>query len=147
ADAVQMVYGQENYILSDDSERSWWERTLREFPAGDKIADFIKEQVYCRLWRYVWLDQNERHYLEQMKQLLGIVRTAATERSLSAVQPAITAFEEKDSTQCWYDNLRYPGPNSGLTLSKVVSRAMRAETERSITICAIALKRYLLAHG
>lgn len=147
ADAVQMVYGLEKYMLSDDSERPWWERTLREFSAGDKIADFLKEQVYCRLWRYVWLDQNERHYLEQTKRLLEIARKAAVEKSFSTVQPAIIALEQELSAGNWYDRLRYPGPSLDFGLPKAVSRAIRAETERSITICAIALKRYLLEHG
>ena len=35
-----------------------------------------------------------------------------------------------------------PNPQSPITLSKVINKAMRAETERSITICALALKRY-----
>jgi hypothetical protein len=147
ADAVQMIYGMEIYLSSETFERSWWERTLRELPAGDNIAVFLKEQVYCRLWRYVWLDMNERHFLEQTQRLLQIARKAAVEKSFSTVQPAIMALEQERSAGNCYDRLRYPGPSVDFGLPKAVSRAIRAETERSITICAIALKRYLLERG
>jgi len=47
----------------------------------------------------------------------------------------------------FYDDLRYPGRDSSAFYSRSVKRATRAETERSIVICAIALKRYSLKHG
>jgi len=50
--------------------------------------------------------------------------------------------------QSFYDKLRDPGqlkPESSLSIA--VRRAMRAETERSIVLCAIGLKRYAIKHG
>ena len=143
-DTFQALYGLEQYLGGE--ERPSWERMLRDLPGGDAVADFFKKQVYCRVWRFAWLSQDERHYLELMEQLLTITRTAAAKRSFAAAQPAISRLEERSSKKNFYDRLRYPEPQSAFLLSSVVKKAMRAETERSIVICAIALKRYFLRH-
>ena len=45
-----------------------------------------------------------------------------------------------------YDRLRYPPPESVITLGFTLKKAMRAETERSLILGAIALSRYKLRH-
>ena len=117
------------------------------FPWGEEGADFLKKHVYCRIWRFAWLDQYEHHNLENMQRLLGIARSAAATKCFAGVGSDIDQYESEISDRSIYDRLRYPNPNSALTLSKVLNKAMRAETERSMVICAISLKRYALRHG
>jgi hypothetical protein len=146
-EAISMLYGLEQFFPIEDSDRPWWERTLRDVPGGDGLADFLKKDVYCRVWRFAWLDQHEQHYLKTLQRLLGIARTAAATRSFAGVRPVIDQYESEVLDRSWYDRLRYPNPNSPITLSGSLNKAMRAETERSLVICAIALKRFLLRHG
>lgn len=141
----QMLFGLEDY--GEESDRPLWERAFRQVPYGAAVADFLKEQGYCRVWRFAWLDQNERHYLEEMEELLTIMRTAAARKSLADVNSALSRLADRAASRNIYDRLRYPRTNSILSLWRCVIRAMRAETERSIVLCAIALKRYAGRHG
>jgi len=145
--AIDAFYGLEPYLSAEEVDRPWWERTLRKFPYGDEAADFLKKQAYCRLWRFAWLDQDEWHHLKNLQRLRGMARTAAATKSFAAVRSDLDRYESVLSDRGFYDRLRYPNPNSVLTLSKVLNKAMRAETERSMVICGIALKRYAVRHG
>ena len=146
-EAITLLYGLEAFMPVDDAERPVWEQTLKNLPGGEAVADFIKKQVYCRVWRFAWLDQDERRYLEFMQRLLAITRAATTNKSFAALEPAINRLREDSMSRNMYDKLRYPAPDSIGTLSGVINKAMRVETERSLVICAVALKRYSLRHG
>jgi hypothetical protein len=146
-ETIAMLYGMEEYIPVAESERPLWERTLRNFPNGEEVANFLKKEVYCRIWRFACLDQDERRYLESMQHLLAIARDATTNRSFTDIEPAINRLREDSVPKNLYDRLRYPTPDSSITLSGVINKAMRAETERSLVICAVALKRYALRYG
>jgi hypothetical protein len=144
---TKLLFGMEDYLPPADSERPFWEQTVRNLPGGEGAASFLKKQVYCRVWRFAWLDQDERRYLEFMERLLAISRAATTNQSLALAEPAINRIREEASAGNLYDKLRYPNPDSPATLLGAINRAMRAETERSLVLCAVALKRYLLCHG
>lgn len=146
-EAFKVYFGLEEYLPPEESDRPFWERTLRKAPGGEAIVGFLKKQVYCRVWRFAWLDQAERRNLERMDQLLEINRTAAAQKSFANVKTALEQFEIRAKDINFYDRLRYPDTGFPIGLSSVVDRAMRAETDRSLTICAIALKRYSLRHG
>jgi hypothetical protein len=124
-----------------------WEGTLNQLPGYKATMDFLKQQVYCRIWRFAWSHQSQRHSLEQMQRLIEVSRTAADGKSLAEVQPAIAQIATSADHQNWYDSIRYPMPESVLTLAHVVTKATQAETERSMILCAIALKRFALKHG
>lgn len=48
----------------------------------------------------------------------------------------------------FYNELRFPSGLSGVaSLSRAIARAMRAETERSLVLAAVALKRYSLQNS
>ncbi len=145
--AADMLYAMEKFFPGDESDRPVWEQALGSLPSGPAVAEFLKKQVYCRVWRFAWLDQDERRSLGLTEELLALARAGLTNRSLSALEPAIDRLRERAATRDLYDKLRYPGPESALALSGVISKAMRLETARSLVICAVALKRYMLRHG
>ena len=75
------------------------------------------------------------------------VEDGAATSSFAAVRSDIDRYESELLDRSLYDRLRYPNSQSPISLSKAVNKAMRAETERSIVICTIALKRYGISHG
>ncbi len=146
-ETIQALYGLEDFLADNDTERRQWETYARNLPYGDAVVSFLKKQVYCRIWRFAWSHQDQQRNLEAMQRLLEIARTAADKKTLAAFQPALAQLDEATQLNNIYDRLRYPNSQSVFTLSKAVDKAMRAETERSITICAIVLKRSWLRHG
>jgi hypothetical protein len=145
-ETVQMLYGMEAYLSPQGAERPSSKLTLGDL-LGDPVADFLKKQLYCRIWRFAWLDQDERHGLEYMERLLNIARDAAKHKSYAVADPAVFRSLEDTNNKNFYNKLRFPTTESAISLSRTVARAMRAETERSLVICAVALKRYSLRHG
>jgi hypothetical protein len=142
--ARSLFFSFEDLLRGDEAEKPLWERILSAFPGGDSITAFLKKQVYCRIWRFAWLDQYEARNLKSVEGLLKIGRSAAKEKSLATANSSITqAFLSSESTGI-YNKLRFPNDDSAAALSRTVARAMRAETERSLAICAVALKRYAL---
>src|SRR5262249_36507534 len=106
-----------------------------------------KEQIYCRLWRLAWLDQDELRYLRFMEGLLDIAHRAESEKSLAAIEPDLLRIVEPETRTSFYNNLRYPQNSFFAALANSVKRAMRAETERSLVMTAISLKRHALRSG
>jgi hypothetical protein len=147
ADAIATLFGPEEYLPREETGLPWWERTLRSFPGGEVADDFLRKQVYCRIWRFAWLDQDERRYLEHAKGLLDIMRAASAEKSFGAIAPLLDHLHEKSLNRSFYDRLRHPQPDSVYSLSASIKKAMRAETERSLILCAVALKRYSMKEG
>ena len=128
-------------------ERPQWEQTLRNFPGGSIAIDFLRKQVYCRLWRFAWLDQDELHYLRYLEQFIALSREASRDKSLRKIDPLVDELGLNFQNRGIYDGLRYYSAMSFGALSRVLNRALRAETERSLVLAAIALKRYELRHG
>jgi hypothetical protein len=147
SNAVNVIYGLQKFAPPDDSDRPWWERAVRFLPAGDKGADFIKEQLYCRFWRFSWIDQDEVHNLQFMEGLLRLAHRAESEKSLTAIEPALDALLEPTIRSSSYNNLRFAQVASFTVLENALRKAMKAETERSLILTAIALKRYSLHFG
>jgi hypothetical protein len=147
SNAVNAIYGMQKFVPPDDSDRPWWEGTMRLLPGGEHCADFVKEQIYCRLWRLAWLDQDELHYLRFMEGLLDIAHRAESEKSLAAIEPDLFRLLEPATRTSYYNNLRYPQNSSFGALANSLKRSMRAETERSLVLTAISLKRYALRSG
>jgi hypothetical protein len=147
SNAVNSIYGIQKFAPPDESDRPWWERAMRILPAGDKCADFLKEQLYCRFWRFAWLDQDELHYLQFMEGLLDVARRMESEKSLAAIEPSLGGLLEPAIHMSFYNNLRYPQVASFGTLAISLRKSLKAETERSLILTAIALKRYSLRFG
>ena len=83
-----------------------------------------------------------------MQQIIEMARDAAVEESYVEVLPVMDQIDREIPNKNFYDELRFPlSPQSLMSLSRTVKKAMKAETERSIATCAIALKRYSILHG
>jgi hypothetical protein len=91
---IRSLYGLDEYLGSDESDWTYWERVMRHLGIAS-IANFLKKQVYCRIWRFAWLDQDECRNLEYVERLLRIARDAETHKSevraSAAVARAIAA--------------------------------------------------------
>jgi hypothetical protein len=58
--AAQLLFGIQDILGNDDPTLQAWERWLRDVPGGGAILDFVNKEMYCRLWRFAWLDQAQR---------------------------------------------------------------------------------------
>jgi hypothetical protein len=147
SNAVDSIYGIQKFLPPEESDRPWWERTMRVLPGGEKCADFFKEQLYCRLWRFAWLDQDELQYLRFIEGLLDVAHRPESEKSLAAIEPSLEQLLEPATHTSFYDNLRHPQATSYGALANSLKRSMKAEAERSLVLAAIALKRSSLRFG
>ncbi|MCW5556118.1 MAG: hypothetical protein KIS67_28675 [Verrucomicrobiae bacterium] len=143
---VHVFYGLEEWLPVEDDERPWWERNLRALPLGKELAEFLKRQVYCRLWRFAWSHQAQLLGMKMYHGLTEIARIGVEKKSFSDVQILVEQLEAEMDCGSDYFRLRYPFHNPFFTLSASVKKAMQAETERSLVLCAIALKRHYLRH-
>jgi hypothetical protein len=144
-ETAAVLYGMEEFFSED--ERPYWEVVLKELPGGEALVDFLKKQVYCRLWRFAWMDQDHLHYLRYLQQLIALSRKAARDKSLQKIEPLVGDLALKFQNQWIYDRIRFFSVISVNSLSRTLTRALRAETERSLVLTAIALKRYTQRHG
>jgi hypothetical protein len=144
---TSLFYPSDEYGTREESDRPWWERNLRKLLGGHLLANFVKRQVYGRIWRFAWSFQDQQHYIRTMHRLIQTMRSAAASKSWASIRPAIEPIGDENAHFGLYDRLRYPCAESFPSIFNGAKRAMRAETERSMTICAIALKRYRLRHG
>lgn len=135
------IFGDENW------EPPVWEKWMSNLPFGDHIVKFLQKQIFCRTWRFAWSHQHQLRSARQIHGLLEISRTLAKEKSFSGVYDAIEQFTQDAERRNFYDSLRFPESPSYLMLAKIISKAARAQTERSTALCAIALQRFALRNG
>jgi hypothetical protein len=115
-------------------------------PFHEEIAEFWRRQIYCRTWRFAWSHQAEHKALSEVYPALELAREGASKKSYAMIKPKFDALDAAEKPG-FYDRLRLLFVGLTGTYSKSVVRAMRAETDRSLCLTAIALKRYSLRHG
>ena len=120
---------------------------LENLPYGEELVQFIRKQIFCRVWRFAWSHQAQLRDLRGLQQLIELQRVAVAKKSYKSVEEPLEKLIATYVARKLYDRMRYPGDNSIIVLSKTLSKAMRAETDRSLSLSAIALKRYSLRHG
>jgi hypothetical protein len=149
-ETAQVLYGFEeslNGFMGSEPEAPFWQRVLSTLPGGESISSFLKKKVYCWIWRFAWLDQDERQYLAKLKALLDCSRAAAAGEPYTAIAPRLVSLRAGSTKRNAYDRLRFPVVSSIFAIADSVSRPFRVETDRSLAICAVALKRFHLRHG
>lgn len=146
AEAVDAIFGWSE--LFDDADVAGEGNWLQLLSRGACLVRFWKHQVYCRVWRYAWSHQEQRRYLEKMQELIEIARETEQHKSYVKVESALDDLEESAINQNFYAAWRFPSLERSLgALARTVKRAARMETERSLTLTAIALKRHFIRHG
>jgi hypothetical protein len=73
--------------------------------------------------------------------------SAAKGKSSSAVEPDFQRAYERLVARGFYDRLRFPSAGNGASLARVHVRAIHLETERSVVLAALGLKRYQVRSG
>jgi hypothetical protein len=61
------------------------------------VRDVWKKQVYCRIWRFAWSHQDERHYLETMQSLIELTRNMTREKSYTGMLASLEQLDAKKS--------------------------------------------------
>jgi hypothetical protein len=143
-ETASLLFWMEDFA-PNDSERPYWENFLRGLPGGDELVEFLKKQVYCRVWRFAWLDQCELRYLKGVQQLVEVSRSAEQTFSAPRARTQNDLVMDRARNRNFYEELKFSFWASSVgTVSRAINTAMRAETERSLVLAAIALKRYEL---
>ena len=131
-----------NDAISSTDEEAKVRPSLRE-----RLTQFLKTQISARIWRFAWLDQDESRYLKGLQHIIEIDREAINNKSYIAAKRSLERLETVIAPHNWFDQFRFPQTATLFSLTRSTLRSMRAETERSIVLCTIALKRFSLRHG
>jgi hypothetical protein len=108
---------------------------------------FFRNQVYCRVWRLAWLDQSELRHTRFLQQLIEISREAAQSKSWRECKPKVEGLQAGLAAGGFYQRLRFWDDISVAAVAPSIKRFLQAETERSLVVAAIALKRHHLKYG
>jgi hypothetical protein len=121
---------------------------LKHVPYNEEIRDTIRAAAIVPLWRFVWSYEDERHMLEEMEALLKACEESITQHSVVPLHDADRQFARKSDAGGPYQSWHYWVTSTLMgAIMKAPLRACRFETQRELTITAIALKRYQLRHG
>ncbi|MEO7298093.1 MAG: hypothetical protein ABI042_05895 [Verrucomicrobiota bacterium] len=146
-DTFKVLFEWRNIFNDDEWEPPIWEKLVSDLPYGDDIVNFLQKQIFCRVWRFAWSHQHQLRSAKQIYRLMEITRAVEKEKSFSTVQEALEQFTQEMGRRNFYEALRFPESSSNLMLAKVINKAARAQTERSMALCAIALQRYFARNG
>ncbi len=135
----QFAFANENMPIPFSFAENFWD--------DNTIGRFAKREIYCRVWPLVWSYQDQARSLELSEKLLELMREADRVRSYREVAPKLKIFSNSFKPKSLYDRLRYPQGAFTYLIADTVHRALQAETERSLVLTAIALKRYALVNG
>jgi hypothetical protein len=129
---------------------AWVREQVREQSGRTKTDGTLGEQLYNRAFRLIWRpDREEKFYLEHVQILLDGVRAVSGGERWPVVR---VRFEEYEAR---LDRLarsiaRFRHANGLIALSNLtrgIEQSIQTETERRMTVVALALKRYELRHG
>jgi hypothetical protein len=121
-------------------------------PLGDEMSEIFTEGIfdvyddfcYPPLWRVARSHQDERRHLENMQTIIEAVRHAENAQSLAALHRALASLDSRIKNAGAYDHCRFLYSPSSSYLIEELGRPLRCETQRALTVTAIALKRYQL---
>ena len=117
---------------------------------GMSVWEATHETARGLLWHSAFLSQDELRLLESWQRQLEVVRAARDTHSRTTAHASLVKLDSMQLQQ-WrrYDSWRYLLSNAfgPMALDGSLRIQMRFETQRQMTLAAIALKRYELAHS
>ncbi len=118
-------------------------------PSRSSVANFFSDYVLFPLYKQTSLDADELFRLQYMQESVEIIRSLHQRHPWPQIQASIaTAGGRLIKLQSSPKRFRYPFSLISIpNFSKAVQVAARNETERQLTIAAIAIKRFQLRHG
>lgn len=119
---------------------------LKQTAVGKAVLQFIQTHATTPVWRFAWSHQCEAKRLESTLDTQRIAAGALRTKDWSWVDRELQSLRKSFEISGVYDKLRFPAvlfDNTGP--KRLFSRVCRAETERSLVVAAIALKRNSLA--
>jgi hypothetical protein len=131
----------------DESEEDGKSGIWEKIPFHEDLTEFWRRQIYCRVWRFAWSCQAELRDLKIVYAALGFMRKAAVTESYGSIKDQLEVFTKAAEEYGFYDQLRFSVFQVAGAYAKSVVKAMKAETDRSLAICAIALKRHSIRYG
>jgi len=100
------------------------------------------------IWRWAWSYRDELYYLQHMQRLLEVVRAIPKHKSWTEASSVLTPIVDEISNAKGFYSRRFILSKLLLpALNRAILSAMRSETQRELTVTAIALKRYQLRTG
>jgi len=141
-ETVSMLFWMDDHNLMDFLNTSTNANLLEPATEGK----FLRNEVYCRAWRFAWLDQSLVRNMGSIQQLLDSCRAALNHKSFIKLEQEVEAVATRSQPSSFYERIRFPEAVLTTPLARAVGRAMRSETERSLVLAAIALKRHQLKH-
>src|SRR2546429_6469649 len=121
------MFGLDELLGKDESEQVAWEKIVAAMPCGDEVIKFLKHQVYTRIWRFAWLDQDEEYYIRFLRDLLESARRAAKAQSMPELNHDTEKLALRLVNRNFYDRLRFPSADSAMPVLRAMTRAMRQE--------------------
>ncbi len=159
---TNLVFGFRVDRVSHDND---WDRYWRpnEFAVYGRSPNKFEElcnRVVHRVWSFSWSHQDQKRYWQGIQRVIELSELGVETKSYLAVSSPLEEFDfefarlEKDKEGeikkrfSPYDALRFP-PSDYIVSCCIpeIQRTMRTETERSIAVTAIALRRCELRNG
>jgi hypothetical protein len=125
--------------------RSWWGGS----PKKGSFPDLMMTSLYLPAYKLACINDDELFYLKTMEETLTAPRLLKARQPWSEATQAInkvgvrinTVASRPDKFRYFFSLISIP------SFVRAIERAVHVETERQMTLAAIALKRYQLRHG
>jgi hypothetical protein len=113
------------------------------------FEDLVSDYLYFPAYKLSTIDADELLYLKTAQENVAALRSVRAHRSWPDVkQTLLKAGSQANQRASVFDRLRYPVSTRVIpNYVKADGTAINAETERQMTLAAIALKRFQLRHG
>lgn len=118
-------------------------------PARPALEEVLETYLLAPTYKLAWINEDELFFLRSMQEGLGPVRLLKEQRSWVEARAGVTnAVTRLNRLLGWPSRYRYLVSSMAIpNYARAVDRAVQAETERQMTLAAIALKRFHVRHS
>jgi hypothetical protein len=124
-------------------------RTLSLVRGSRSFADsLLDDYVLDPMYRKAWAVQDQLFFLERFQEMLQAMRAANQHRNWIVLGPELTRICKVFEDQRGMDRLRHRMSLMSLpNFNRAIQLQFGAETQRSMCLAALAIRRYELRHG